>query len=38
MSNDTTETPDTDMTLYCIECGQLLDRNDDRCFTCGEYQ
>jgi len=24
--------------LYCVDCGQLLDRQDERCFTCGAYQ
>jgi ribosomal protein L40E len=24
--------------LYCIECGAMLDRRDERCYRCGEYQ
>jgi len=27
-----------DLALYCIDCGALLSRSDDRCYCCGEYQ
>jgi len=24
--------------LYCIDCGALLDRSDRKCFRCGAFQ
>lgn len=38
MSEDTTEQKQEEVTLYCMDCGQMLDRKDERCFSCGAYQ
>lgn len=27
-----------DEPLYCIDCGQILDRNDAKCLSCGAFQ
>lgn len=29
---------DYDADLYCIDCGQILDRRDEKCFSCGAFQ
>lgn len=37
MKKDNDETKYEDE-LYCVECGALLDRRDERCYRCGSYQ